>query len=218
MGTIDVESSPANWIRLYQDGMTGAEIVQAYKDTDPLQILGTLARAKNNDPNLESRHRYSLVRKARERLQHSTPDDSFSLPWRRRLNELKEYVRGHGRMPRQVGGDATETSLGRWLHAQRGKVSKGTLTAPQRAALDAVGVWDSDRRESRDMARFPERLRALAAFRARHRRWPTYMNRTDEQEQALGTWLYTLRQAAREDRLPERVRAVLDEHLPGWLP
>lgn len=217
MGTADLDTDPANWIRLYRDGMTGAEIVQACKGADPLQILGTLARAKNNDPDLESRHRNSLVRKAREH-QHSTPDDSFSPPWRRRLNELKEYVRDHGRMPRQIGGDATETSLGRWLHAQRGKVSKGTLTARQRAALDAIGVWDSDRRQSRDMARFPERLRALAEFRARHKRWPTYMNRTDPQEQALGTWLYTLRQAAREDRLPERVWAVLDEHVPGWLP
>ena len=44
------------------------------------------------------------------------------------------------------------------------------------------------------------------------------MNRTDPEEQSLGTWLYTLRQAAREERLPERVRVVLDEHLPGWLP
>ncbi|QOD05698.1 helicase associated domain-containing protein [Pseudarthrobacter sp. BIM B-2242] len=215
---VDVESSPSNWIRLYQEGMTGAEIVQACRDTDPLQILGTLARAKNSDPDLESRHRYSLGRKARERRQQVALDDSFSPPWRRRLNELKEYVRNNGRMPRQVGGDATETSLGRWLHAQRAKVSKGSLTARQRAALDAVGVWDSDRRENREMARFPERLRALAAFRARHRRWPTYMNRTDPEEQSLGTWLYTLRQAAREERLPERVRLVLDEHLPGWLP
>lgn len=215
---VDVESSPSNWIRLYQEGMTGAEIVQACRDTDPLQILGTLARAKNSDPDLESRHQYSLGRKARERRQQVAIDDSFSPSWRRRLNELKEYVRNNGRMPRQTGGDITETSLGRWLHAQRAKVSKGSLTVRQRAALDAVGVWDSDRRENREMARFPERLRALAAFRARHRRWPTYMNRTDPEEQSLGTWLYTLRQAEREERLPEHVRVVLDEQLRGWLP
>lgn len=53
-------------------------------------------------------------------------------------------------MPRQVGGDAVETSLGRWLHSQRGKIDKGTLTTGQRAALDAIGVWDSDRRERRE--------------------------------------------------------------------
>lgn len=216
MGTTDVESNPAHWIQLYQDGLTGAEIVQACKAADPLQILGTLARAKSSDPGLECRHRDSQERKARER-RHSHSNDSFSPPWQRRLNELKDYVRDHGRMPRQVGGDATETSLGRWLHAQRAKVSKGTLTTRQRAALDAIGAWESDRRMGREEARFPERLRALAAFRARHRRWPTYMNRTDPEEQALGIWLYTLRQAAREDRLPERARAVLDEQVPGWL-
>lgn len=215
MGTTDVEYDPDRWVQLYQDGMTGAEIIRVCKHCDPLQILGTLARAKDNDPELETRHRDSQARKANERHLSS---DAFSPPWQRRLNELKEYVRNHGRMPRQVGGDAIETSLGRWLHAQRGKVSKGTLTARQRAALDAIGVWDSDRREGREMARFPDRLRALIAFRARHKRWPTYMNRTDPHEQTLGTWLYTLRQAAREDRLPEQVRAILDEHAPGWLP
>jgi hypothetical protein len=216
MGTTDFESN-ANWIRLYQEGMTGAEIVQACKDVDPLQILGALARAKDDDPGLESQHRESQTGKAHERQTHSASGDSFPPPWQRRLNELRDYMNCHGRMPRQVGGDTKETSLGRWLHAQRGKVSKGTLTARQRAALDAIGVWDSDRRVNREEARFPERLRALAAFRARHRRWPTYMNCTDAQEQALGTWLYTLRQAAREYRLPEQVRAVLDENVPGWL-
>jgi hypothetical protein len=216
MGTTDFESIP-HWIRLYQEGMTGAEIVQACKDVDPLQILGTLVRAKDNDPGLESQHRDSQSRKTHERQTPSASGGSFRPPWQRRLDELRDYVNRHGRMPRQVGGDTKETSLGRWLHAQRGKVSKGTLTARQRAALDAIGVWDSDRRYGREMAKFPDRLRSLATFRARHRRWPTYMNRTDAQEQALGIWLYVLRQEAREDRLPGQVRAALDEHVPGWL-
>lgn len=35
-------------------------------------------------------------------------------------------------MPRQMGGDAQESKIGRWLYTQRGKVSKGTLTPQQR--------------------------------------------------------------------------------------
>jgi hypothetical protein len=214
--TRTLQCTAEDWVRMYGEGATGAEIVKICSSSDPLEILTVLAAAKRTDPALEARHAANLHRNAREHEEYLARNPSFTPSWRRRLDELSAYVRDNGRMPRQVGGDAQETALGRWLHAQRGKVDKGLLGSRQRAALDAIGVWDSDRRQDRDMARLPDQLRALAAFRARHKRWPTYMNRADAQERALGTWLYTVRQAAREHRLPEPIRQALDDHAPGW--
>ncbi len=216
-GTKTLECTAEGWVRMYGEGVTGAEIIKICSASDPLEILAELSAAKRSDPALEARHSANLHRNAREHEEYLARNASFSPSWQRRLDELAAYVRDHGRMPRQTGGDTQETALGRWLHAQRGKVNKGTLGARQRAALDAIGRWDSDRRQGRDMARLPDQLRALAAFRTRHKRWPTYMNRTDTHEQALGTWLYTVRQAARENRLPEPIRVALDDHTPGWL-
>lgn len=82
--------------------------------------------------------------------------------------------------------------------------------------MDAIGAWGSEARGRREEARFPARLRALADFGKRHRRLPSYWNRDDADEQALGMWLYTLRQAAAAVRLPERGRDALDREAPGW--
>lgn len=215
--TRTLQCTAEDWVRMYGEGVTGAEIVKICSSSDPLEILAALADAKRSDPGLEDRHAYGLRRAVREHEENPVRLSPFTPAWQRRLDELTAYVRDNGRMPRQIGGDAQETALGRWLHAQRGKVDKGTLGSQQRAALDALGTWDSNRRQERDIARLPHQLRALAAFRTRHKRWPTYMNRTDAQESALGTWLYTVRQAAREDRLPEPIRQALDDHAPGWL-
>lgn len=212
-----LQCTAEEWIRMYGNGISGAGIIKICSDSDPLEILAALAAAKRCDPSLEHRHAYNLHRNAREHEEHLSRNASFTASWQRRLDELTAYVRENGRMPRQTGGDTAETALGRWLHAQRGKVNKGTLGARQRAALDAIGAWDSDRRHDRDLARLPDQLRALVVFRTRHKRWPTYMNRADAQERALGTWLYTVRQAARENRLPEPIRQALDEQAPGWL-
>ena len=216
-GTGTLQCTVEDWVRMYSEGVTGAQIVKICSTTDPLEILAGLAEAKRRDPSLEARHTAHLNRHASEHEEYLARNASFSPAWQRRLDELTDYVQQNGRMPRQTGGDARETALGRWLHAQRGKVNKGTLGSRQRAALDAIGAWDSDRRSSRDLARLPDQLRALAEFRARHRRWPTYMNRADPQERTLGTWLYTVRQAARENRLPEPIRQALDAQAPGWL-
>lgn len=118
-------------------------------------------------------------------------------------------------MLRQGGGDEHETSLGRWLHSQRLKGTKGTLLSEQRAALDAVGPWDSEARQRRDDAKFPALLRAVADFHESHSRLPSYRSRNDEVECALAGWLNRQRQAAADGRLTDKFPNALDSTLPG---
>jgi hypothetical protein len=205
----------SDWVGMYRKGVSGGSIARLCDD-DPLKILKALAAARRQDPTLEPEHTANLGRNAREVEEAMAVERAFTPSWRRRIAELEAYVRDHGRMPRQVGGDSPETALGRWLHAQRGKVAKGALDPRQRAALDAIGAWDSATRPQREASQFPDQLRALAAFRAKHRRWPTYRNRDDNLECMLGTWLHTLRQSSREGRLPDGARQALDRYTPGW--
>lgn len=207
---------PCEWIRMYRQGVGGASIARLCKVDDILDVLRTLSNARMADRGLEAEHLANLVSQARDVQETMAVARAFTPAWRRRLDELAKFVTAHRCMPRQVGGDTAETGLGRWLHAQRSKVDKGTLDPRQRRALDAIGCWDSDRRAMREESRLPARLDAVAAFKAKHKRWPTYMNRSDGEERALGTWLHTARQAARSNRLPISLRKAMDAALPGW--
>lgn len=203
------------WIRLYRTGITGAGVAQACKVPDVLEVLNALAAAKRDDPALEAEHTANRCH-AVARQESITLQRALSPAWRRRIAELTAFVAEHGRMPRQKGGDDAETSIGRWLHAQRGKVAKGILRPQERAALDAVGPWDSRLREIREEARFPARLQAVIDFKARYRRLPSYRNWVSEDESAMGVWLHTLRQAAAGGRLSLMMKTALDRSLPGW--
>jgi hypothetical protein len=207
-----------DWISMYRQGIGAAAIALLCDVPDILNVLGALSDARDADPTLEPEHLANSRRQAREVERKLARAREFTPSWERRLEELTTFHVDHGRMPRQTGGDSAETSLARWLHAQRSKVDKGTLEPRQREALDAIGNWDSADRERRDQGRLPERLKELQAFRRRHRRWPTYMNRGDEHEMRLGTWLFTLRQAVRDGRLPAAFEATLDAAVPGWNP
>jgi hypothetical protein len=206
------------WIAMYRQGIGAASIASLCDVPDILDVLNALAAAKRADPSLESVHFGNLQRQALEAEHQKANARGFTPQWQRRLEELTAFHAEHGRMPRQTGGDAAETSVARWLHAQRAKVGKGTLELRQREALDAIGHWDSPSRDKRDQSIFPENLKELQAFRRQHRRWPTYMNRGDEHEMRLGTWLFTLRQASRDDRLPAEFKNALDAAVPGWNP
>lgn len=208
-------TGPDEWIRLYRGGLTGAGVAAACKVDDVLEVLTVLADAKREDPALEDEHAASRSH-AVEAQEALARQRALSPVWRRRIAELTAFVAKHGRMPRQKGGDEAETSIGRWLHSQRSKVAKGILEPRQRAALDAIGPWDSHFRVSREEAQFPDRLQAVVDFRARHRRLPSYRNRASAQESAMGTWLHTLRQAAAGGRLPGAMKAALDQSVPGW--
>lgn len=203
------------WISLYRSGITGAGVALASGAPDVLEVLTVLAAAKREDPGLEAEHAANRCHAVA--LQESIDRQRTLSPvWRRRIEELTAFFAEHGRMPRQRGGDEAETSIGRWLHSQRSKVAKGILQPRERAALDAIGPWDSRFRETREEAQFPARLQAVIGFRARHRRLPSYRSRTSEHESALGTWLHTLRQAAAGGRLPGAMRTALDQSVPGW--
>lgn len=203
------------WIRLYRSGITGAGVAQSCKVQDVLEVLKALTEAKRGDPALEAEHATNRCH-AVARQKSITLERALSPAWRRRIAELTAFVAEHGRMPRQRGGDDAETSIGRWLHSQRSKVAKGILRPQERAALDAVGPWDSRLREIREEARFPGRLQAVIDFKARYRRLPSYRNWVSEDESAMGVWLHTLRQAAAGGRLPLMMKTALDRSLPGW--
>ncbi|HEX9085898.1 MAG TPA: helicase associated domain-containing protein [Arthrobacter sp.] len=205
-----------DWILMYRSGHSGADVAKECDVDDILEVLKALVIARREDPSLEVEHTANLLGYARE-IQEATAAARVMTPsWLRRINELDTFVTENGRMPRQLGGDKTETALGRWLHAQRGKVTKGTLDPRQRRALDSVGAWDSDRRAKRDRDKFPAQLEAVAEFKAANNRWPTYMNRGDSDECVLGTWLFTARQAAAAGRLATALWRALDATLPGW--
>lgn len=203
---------------MYREGVSCAGIAQLCEYDNIMTILRAVAAARARDATLEDDHLTNRLGAAAEVQAYAAPAQELRQGWAARLEQLKAFVRQYGRMPRQRGGGEEETSLGRWLHAQRGKRGKGTLTTRQRAALDEIGDWDSERRATRDKQNFPDRLRDTVDFRARQGRWPTYLARVDPAEQALGVWLYTLRQADREGRLPDPTREILDRHLPGWNP
>lgn len=212
MGAVD---QPPEWIRLYRSGMTGAGVARACEVADILEVLNVLATARQDDPSVEAAHAANRAR-AIEAEESAARHLALTPTWRRRIAELTAFTAAHGRMPRQKGGDPEETSLGRWLHGQRAKVSKGILDPRKRAALDTVGPWDSDRRERLEQERLPARLQALVDFRRSHRRMPSYRNQASEHESALGMWLHTLRQADVGGRLPRMVKDLLDEKVPGW--
>jgi hypothetical protein len=218
MGPDAEDSTTDSWVRMYRDGVSCAGIAQLCEYDNIMTILQAVAEAKARDASLEEDHLSNRLGAASEVQAYAAPSRALRPGWAERLEQLKNFVQEYGRMPRQSGGDPKETALGRWLHAQRGKLGKGALTTRQRGALDMVGDWDSERRAKRDRLSFPDRLRDTVAFRKRQGRWPTYLARLDPDERSLGVWLYTLRQADREGRLPDRTREVLDRHLPGWNP
>lgn len=205
-----------DWLRMYRHGIGAAGIARLCDVDDIMAVLKCLADARRADPLLETEHTSNLLRHARDAEEEVTGRKILTPAWQARINDLEAFVRDHGRMPRQAGGDRAETSLGRWLHAQRAKVSNGVLHPRLREALDAVGDWDSDRRARRDAMKFPARLAALTAYAARHRRLPVRRQGTDTYELALATWLFSLRQAAETGQLDPRQRAALDKALPGW--
>lgn len=206
---------PSEWIRLYRSGVTAAGVAVACEVENILDVLTVLAAVRCDDPSVAADHTANRGR-ALDAEESAARQLMLTPGWRRRIAELTAFVAAHGRMPRQKGGDDEETSLGRWLHAQRAKSSKGILGPRQRAALDAVGAWDSRRRERQEEVRLPARLQALVDFKRSHRRLPSYRNRASEHESTLGMWLHTLRQADVGGRLPGKVRDLLDSAVPGW--
>lgn len=201
---------------MYREGIGVAGIIDFCDIADIFTVIKVLGEARRRDPRIEIDHSTNLLRYAREVEDELAIARAFTPSWTGRIAELQEFVAENGRMPRQAGGDAAETGIGRWLHAQRGKVSKGTLSPRQRAALDAVGEWDSKRRPLREERRFPDQITALAAFVRENGRFPAHRHGHSEDELTLATWLYTVRQADCAGNLSGSHRKILDGTVPGW--
>lgn len=143
--------------------------------------------------------------------------------WARRVEELRAFMREHGRRPSARARSATERSLGLWLKAQWAAARAGSgstaFTPARRAILDeVVPGWLPELGREQLWA---QRAEALGNFVRTFDRWPSE-SAASAPEQSLGWWLTSQRAAARGGAgatvfTPAR-RAVLDEVAPGWLP
>ena len=139
--------------------------------------------------------------------------------WQEKLAALRAYVGAHGRLP--LYGDAA--GLGAWVHNQRtakkamnaGRKHSNKMTPLRAAALEGVPGWawavDAE-------AAWEERLNALRAYVAAHRRLPPHSDAS-----GLGNWLHTQRHAKKAAdagqplgwrMTPQRTAAL--EGVPGW--
>ncbi|GAB4822680.1 hypothetical protein N2152v2_009726 [Parachlorella kessleri] len=122
-------------------------------------------------------------------------------PWELRLQLVQEFVRQHGRIPRQHGSkrmplQPSEKELGSWCITQRqrrkGSTQQPLLTAEQLSALAAVPgwFWDEDNR-------WEQQLQQLETFVRQHGRMPRRKASRGkpllEGERKLGKWCSTQR-------------------------
>lgn len=125
--------------------------------------------------------------------------------WVRAYFQLKEFRKQHGhcRVP-------CSTRLGAWIATQRRWRAKGKLTPEQIELLDALELrwhraYNSNAEQER---RWQEKLRAVAAFKREHGRWPP-QRLGDPGINSLHQWLVGMRMLYHRGKLPpDRVRAL----------
>lgn len=136
--------------------------------------------------------------------------------WRRRYEELTEFVAKNSRLPYAKGHGDEESSLGRWLANQRSASAFSNFPQHKRRALAATGDWESTPRSQKDALRWEERLDGVAAFVVHGGRYPSYRRASSEIERLLGTWLHIQRQAASHSLLAMDRLQSINDRVPGW--
>ncbi|KAB1646194.1 hypothetical protein F8O06_05360 [Pseudoclavibacter sp. CFCC 14310] len=124
------------------------------------------------------------------------------LPWDARLQEVVDFQRKHGRLPKW------KDPGGGWLNKQRQSYRKGALAPGRIAALnEALPEWN----ETGSPERLPwdARLQEVVDFQRKHGRLP-------KKREPGGQWLNKQRQSYRKGALAPGRIAALDEALPGW--
>ena len=159
----------------------------------------------------------------------NTQTDPQTLELHNLIRPLVEYVRSHGRLPRQSGNDRDEAervagNLLRTLRRRAQAEGKAGMDAKLRTLLDqTIPNWLTD--EVRPAARGMRGIRTFEAqvykahrFMQRHNRLPSAAS-FDPREAAIGRFLRNHRQAvqgrgtASWSATKER---LLDKLVPGW--
>lgn len=113
--------------------------------------------------------------------------------------EFESWVTAHGRRPRETSADSFERRLAAWMKRTRGQyVDVGDL-APIRHTKRQRAAW---------VAKLDE-----VAQRVHERGMP---NPANLEEQRDYEYLRGLRTLARSGRLPDELRALLDQRIPDW--
>jgi hypothetical protein len=132
------------------------------------------------------------------------------------MDELIDWVKAAGRLPRDRSGQRGERSMARWLAARRREAAAGTLDPAYRDGLARVPEWLRNRRAAADEARWHRRLAELVEFRQEGHDWPRHHDYASEREHTLGVWIHAQRYKNRRGELdPVKVK-LLDSAVPGW--
>ena len=134
--------------------------------------------------------------------------------WRDTARAVRDFRAEHQKWPSQIGPNAEEARLGRWLTTQRGMARQGKLLDERQRWLDArLPGWNAA--GSRKDA-WVRNAHALGTWRDQHDRWPTAKAK-DPVERQVGQWLKNRREDARANRLTRSRIRLLDRVAAGWL-
>ena len=126
-------------------------------------------------------------------------------PWNLRLQELEEYVRDTGKLPRQEDTDATARSLGSWLRDQGIQFRKGRLQPQQVQNLMASPSSLIRERAKKWVSRgygsvFLNRCQELGGFILTQKRLPIKSRKqAGTEEYKLASWLRGMRGVERSN-------------------
>ncbi|WP_231728674.1 helicase associated domain-containing protein [Arthrobacter sp. EPSL27] len=132
------------------------------------------------------------------------------------MEEIIEWVRAKGRLPRDRSEDKGERSMARWLSDRRSEAAEGALEPAYRDGLAQVPGWLGNRREAQDEARWNDRLAQLVVYRGEGNDWPRHRKTDSDREHTLGVWIHTQRYKRRRGDLDPAKVELLDAAVPGW--
>jgi hypothetical protein len=145
----------AEWVLMYRGGLTRARIAALTRA--PIATVGYhLAVAVAADPGLQAVHDQAAA-KAPLRV---SPQGLA------RMRELVAMVHETGRYPSRTAQEVGERTLASWLDRRRDDDAAGTLAPAFRDGLAVLPDWQRPPRAVADEARWQDRLKALAEYRA----------------------------------------------------
>jgi hypothetical protein len=190
---------------MYRGGLTRARIATLTRA--PTATVGYhLSVAVAADPGLQAAHEQAAA-KAPPRVNPSGLA---------RMREVLDMVQEAGRYPSRIAADAAERTLASWLDRRRHDAAAGTLAPAYRDGLAVLPDWQRPPRSVADEARWQDRIKALAEYRAAGHDWPRHKSSVTSEEHELGVWLHAQRQKARRGELDPAKAGALDEAVPGW--